>query len=311
WPLIAFASVLALVGPLLLTTESVLPGALIALQRVAAPFVSRLGETINPNLLAGTPVVLLPLAVALGLPRHRSARGTRSAGRRLLQAALWVVAGLMFGVILLTGSRGAVLAVAISLPLVLCLRWPRLLWGIVLLGILAGLWGWGRGDMGLLDRLSSGGAIGGLDERVEIWSRALYAIQDFSFTGVGLGAFNQVIPLLYPYFLIAPSVDIPHAHNLMLQVAVDLGMPGLIAWLAILMIVMVQTVAVLRRGPSSLWALGAGVLGGLVAMLVHGLLDATLWGTKQAFLPWLLFALAVLAEAHASAAATTKLSGGV
>jgi putative inorganic carbon (HCO3(-)) transporter len=311
WPLIAFASVLALVGPLLLTTESVLPGALIALQRVAAPFVSRLGETINPNILAGTPVVLLPLAVALGLPRHRSARGTRSAGRRLLQAALWVVAGLMFGVILLTGSRGAVLAVAISLPLVLCLRWPRLLWGIVLLGILAGLWGWGRGDMGLLDRLSSGGAIGGLDERVEIWSRALYAIQDFSFTGVGLGAFNQVIPLLYPYFLIAPSVDIPHAHNLMLQVAVDLGTPGLIAWLAILMIVMVQTVAVLRRGPSSLWALGAGVLGGLVAMLVHGLLDATLWGTKLAFLPWLLFALAVLAEAHASAAATTKLSGGV
>jgi O-antigen ligase len=49
--------------------------------------------------------------------------------------------------------------------------------------------------MGLLDRLSSGGEIGGLDERVEIWSRALYAIQDFSFTGVGLGAFNRVIPI--------------------------------------------------------------------------------------------------------------------
>ena len=313
WLLIAFASVLALVGPLLLTTESVLPSPLVALQHVAAPFVARLGETLNPNILAGAPVVLLPLAAALGLPPPRSARGTRSASpHRLVRLALWGAAGLMFAVILLTGSRGAVLAAAVSLPLVLCLRWPRLLWGIALLGVLAGLWVWGRGDMGgVLDQLSSGGEIGGLDERVEIWSRALYAIQDFSFTGVGLGAFNQVIPLLYPYFLIAPSVDIPHAHNLVLQVAVDLGMPGLIAWLAILMIAINQSIAVLRRGPSSLWALGAGVLGALVAMLVHGQLDATLWGTKLAFLPWLLFALAVLAEAHATAAATTELSGGV
>ena len=152
--------------------------------------------------------------------------------------------------------------------------------------------------MGLLERLGSGGAIGGLDERLEIWSRALYAIQDFSFTGVGIGAYNQVIPLLYPYFLIAPSVDIPHAHNLVLQVAIDLGIPGLIAWLAILIVVVVQAIGVLRRGPSLLWALAAGVLGGLTAMLVHGVLDATLWGTKLAFVPWLLYALVMLAEAH-------------
>jgi putative inorganic carbon (HCO3(-)) transporter len=157
---------------------------------------------------------------------------------------------------------------------------------------------WWFGDGGLLDRLSSGGAVGGLDERLEIWSRALYAIQDFSFTGVGIGTFNQVIPLLYPYFLIAPSADIPHAHNLVLQVAVDLGVPGLIAWLAILMTVAVQGIVLIRRGPSPLWAFGAGVLGSLAAMLVHGVLDATLWGTKLAFLPWLLFALAVLAESH-------------
>ena len=33
-------------------------------------------------------------------------------------------------------------------------------------------------------------------------------------------------------------------------------------------------------------------------MLVHGILDATLWGTKLAFLPWLLYALAMLADEH-------------
>jgi hypothetical protein len=42
------------------------------------------------------------------------------------------------------------------------------------------------------------------------------------------------------------------------------------------------------------WTLAAGVLGGMVALLVHGQVDAALWGTKLAFIPWLLFALTVL-----------------
>jgi hypothetical protein len=36
-------------------------------------------------------------------------------------------------------------------------------------------------------------------------------------------------------------------------------------------------------------ALGAATA--LAGMLVHGLVDAALWGNKVAFLPWLLFAL--------------------
>jgi putative inorganic carbon (HCO3(-)) transporter len=299
WLLVALGVVLALFGPLVALRDQ--PWRLITpLQQAAAPVVGQLGETINPNILAGALVFLLPLTVTLLLsPRRNIGTGAVVRGRRWpVQVALLGLAGLMLGVILLTNSRGAMLAAGAALLWVLCLRWPRLLWGVVLAGVLAGLGIWWFGDGGLLDRLSSGGAVGGLDQRLEIWSRALYAIQDFSFTGVGIGAFNQVIPLLYPYFLIAPSVDIPHAHNLVLQVAVDLGVPGLIAWLAILMTVAVQGSVLIRRGPSSLWALGAGVLGSLAAMLVHGLLDATLWGTKLAFLPWLLFALAVLAESH-------------
>ncbi len=314
--LVALGAALALLGPLVAIRDQ--PWQLIApLQQAAAPVVDRLGETINPNILAGALVVLLPLTVALALPLPKPAGepGGTPGGRWPVQAALLALAALMLGVILLADSRGAVLAAGVALLIVLCLRWPRLLWGVLLAGVLAALWlGW-RGDMGLLERLGSGGAVGGLDERLEIWSRALYAIQDFSFTGVGIGAYNQVIPLLYPYFLIAPSVDIPHAHNLVLQVAIDLGIPGLIAWLAILMTVAIQAITLLRHGSSPLWALGAGVLGGLAAMLTHGMLDATLWGTKLAFLPWLLYALAMLAGRHArpqlpiASSPTTRAAG--
>ena len=40
---------------------------------------------------------------------------------------------------------------------------------------------------------------------IEIWSRALYALQDFPFTGVGLGAFRRVVNVLYPLFLVPPG----------------------------------------------------------------------------------------------------------
>jgi len=289
WLLVGLAGALAAVGPLLATQETAWP-LLGSVQQVAAPFTVRLGETINPNILAGAIVVLLPLIMALATLRADGVQRNPALRLLLLALAIWSVV-----VIVLAASRGALLAVAAGLFVVLWLRWPRLGWLAPLLlvaGAGAAVW---LGPQTLLDQIGSGGVVGGLDERLEIWSRALYALQDFSFTGVGLGTFNQVVPLLYPYFLISPSVDIPHAHNLILQIGVDLGLPGLVAWLAILLTVFVLLGAMLHRRVSGVTAaLASGVFGGLVAMLAHGLLDASLWGTKLAFLPWLLLALAVL-----------------
>lgn len=292
WLLVAFAALLALAGPLLATPDTTWP--LIApLQQMAAPLTARLGETLNPNILAGAIVVLLPLVAALAVGAPDAAATLQL--NRWRRGLLWLLAGLIVAVVALAASRGALLAAGAGLLVVLLWRWPRLLWmaPLVLLA-LASVLVW-AGPSTLLAQLGSGGAVGGLDERLEIWSRALYALQDFAFTGVGLGHFNRVIPLLYPYFLISPSIDIPHAHNLVLQVGIDVGIPGLIAWLALLLTVFVLLGDILyRRARDVTTTLAAGVLGGLAAMLTHGLLDAPLWGTKLAFVPWLLFALAVL-----------------
>jgi putative inorganic carbon (HCO3(-)) transporter len=97
---------------------------------------------------------------------------------------------------------------------------------------------------------------------------------------------------LYPYFVIPPDVSVPHAHNLLLQVTVDLGLPGLVAYLALLINMFYMVGTILTHNKRALvWALGAGSLGALMAMLIHGMVDATLWGSKLALLPWLLFAM--------------------
>jgi len=209
------------------------------------------------------------------------------------------------GVIMLTQSRGGYLALAVALPLVFILRWPRLIYGVPVLVVVAML-AINRAGLGVvLDQLSSDGTLGGWAGRIDIWTQSLNALHDFVFTGIGIGTFTLVLPLLYP---LRVSIEgYPHAHNLFLQIGVDLGLPGLIAYLALLIDLFVMLWGSLRAfrftspsdlqssGDDSLYrALAAGAFGGLVAMLTHGLLDAVTWGNKLAFVPWVLFALITL-----------------
>ncbi len=263
------------------------------------PFLRRLAAltpgNVNANRVAGVLIVVLPLCVALILRRDWSRWWWPP----------WVcglLAGMMLGILLLAQSRGAYMAAAASLGLVLLLRWPRLAYAIagLLLVLALGLLRLGPGV--LLDQLGGGTALSSLEGRLEVWSRALYALADFPFTGIGIGTFDLVIPLLYPFFLIGPDTRVSHAHNLFLQVGLDLGIPGLIAYLALLMNAFALLGIALRQRERALtWTLAAGTAGGLTAFLVHGLTDAPLWGSKPAFLPWLLIALAVLLGLQTSA----------
>jgi putative inorganic carbon (HCO3(-)) transporter len=122
-------------------------------------------------------------------------------------------------------------------------------------------------------------------------------IQDFPFTGIGMGSFTEVADRLYPFFLFMPG-SVEHAHNLFLQVAVDLGLPGLIAWLAILFGALFTTWQVFRTGrrlgQSWLVGLGAGLLAAQSALVVHGFTDAVLWGmVRTAPLVWFIWGMAV------------------
>jgi putative inorganic carbon (HCO3(-)) transporter len=114
-----------------------------------------------------------------------------------------------------------------------------------------------------------------------------------------MGTFKQVANALYPFFLAGPDADVPHAHNLALQVAVDLGLPGLIAWLALFGLVIVGAWQVYRHGRASgagtLAGLGAGLLASQVALIVHGLTDAATWGTRPAVVVWAIWGLTMAA----------------
>jgi hypothetical protein len=74
----------------------------------------------------------------------------------------------------------------------------------------------------------------------------------------------------------------------------DLGLPGLLAYVTMVVLSLGLMVAVLRRSKDG-WhrCQAAGILGALTAVWVHGLFDAVLWGTKPSFLMWWLLGLAM------------------
>lgn len=244
-------------------------------------------DSVNANVMAGALVMLLPIALALFI------LGKGSPPERGLASIAFCA---MLAVLLLTQSRSGWFASIVSMAVVLLFRWRRLAWSFsAILAVIVVLFILSPTLRQHLDAgLSSVGSVAGIDQRLEIWARALYLVQDFSFTGAGMGLFQQVTARFYP-LVISPS-DIPHAHNLFLQIAVDLGIPGLIAWLGILTNVIIACVVSTRSTLPLVRAIGAGLLASNVALCVHGLTDAVTWGmVRTAPLVWALWGLAVAA----------------
>jgi O-antigen ligase len=147
-------------------------------------------------------------------------------------------------ILFLTQSREGYISLALTLPvLILIALLPGLrkyglrlgaLLAVILGVLLASRWGTVRSwvtDINL--SADSAFSTGTLEERLMIWSRAVHGIRDFPFTGMGMNTFREVMPVLYPLFTSGTDIEIPHAHNEFLQAALDLGIPGLIAFIAL------------------------------------------------------------------------------
>ncbi len=229
---------------------------------------------------------------------------------------LWLGTLFIGGVLVLTQSRGSYLAAGLTaliiLFIVLSKRWRWILAGLVVLIAAAGtiLVFQGGGWEELIVQLGLSGETGlsidTLGARIEIWSRAIYGIQDFPFTGMGLNTFREVVHVLYPLFTISPDFDIAHAHNEFLQVGLDLGLPGLIAFISIYIIAfwILFKIWIGSNNPSKGTAdftqlkdpiltktLIMGLGGGLFAHLVFGMLDAITLGAKPGIFFWMLLGL--------------------
>ena len=255
---------------------------------------------IHPNQIAGTITLVLPLLAAL-LINSISQEGQRPSLVRwaLLLATLFCSAAL-----LLTRSRSGWAGLLGGLFVLL------LLWGlmmepsprrrlvrfsgglvIVLLLLLLAALGPQRLQQMWLDppQESAVGSLSTLNFRQDLWPWAVQAVGDFPFTGIGLGSFREAARRLYP-LQISPDFDIAHAHNVFLQTALDVGIPGLVSYTALLFISGAAAWQIAKKD-RALRAASVGLLASLAAYHMYGMADALALGSKPAVLLWAVFGL--------------------
>lgn len=255
---------------------------------------------IHPNIVGGALTFFIPLLASLFLDRLefktlQFVTNARLAGmvRAAFNPILILSLVLTSSTLLLTQSRGSIAGVAVGLFALALWHNRRFLWAIPLaaLGIFVMVQVWGVGNLAeFLSRIDTPGGLT-LAGRMEAWQRAIYMIQDFPFTGVGIGTFDPVAHILYPFFLVGPDIQIPHAHNMLLEVAVDFGIPGLVLYAALLSGFAFSAWRAYQVVSRPLRALIVGLACGMLAHQIFGIMDAFMLGTKLGAVMWLFFGL--------------------
>jgi hypothetical protein len=240
------------------------------------------GPRLHPNIVGGVIAPLFPLSLGL------VAEAFRKEGR-WTWVAWGVVTGAAMGLgLVLTTTRGAWLGIGGAWAVGLC--WslvgrlsPNLQRPVTFVGLLAL-----AGVVGIVIVVSSSALqqalfrIETLDRRYALLQEALLLVRDYPFTGCGLGTFGAV------HSTYALMIHVPfqsHAHLLLLDVALEQGVPGALAALGVLGGAAWLGLRALERGTGRQPALAASLLS-LATMGIHGLVDDPFYGSRGVWLLW-------------------------
>jgi O-antigen ligase len=269
-----------LTSPTWMRKFNTLHSAAMAIPRVVAGLPGA-EQGVNPNALGGTTLFFLPLLAVLAVRPAAPGGWERAA----------TVTGLIFvtAILLLSQSRTAWISVTIGIAAMASLRSRPIAIVTATAAIAIGIYAVWVGPAALLDtiHLRFSTIVGYVvpENRTAIWSRAWAEIQAHPLTGVGLGAFREVMQGLKVPGTATPIL-VPHAHNQFLQVALDLGLIGLSAYCGMLVIATGAALRTLRAGARSTGAIAMGLWGSLVALHAFGLTDAIVLGAKPGFFFW-------------------------
>jgi O-antigen ligase len=125
-----------------------------------------------------------------------------------------------------------------------------------------------------------------LSSRYHLWKHSIQMVEDFPLWGVGIGEFNFLFPKYsYDY---SKLIEEFHPHNYFLQIASEMGLIGLYAFLWILWRIFIKGLHIMR-GKRDFVKLG--VWFGIIGFIFTFSGDCYLWNIEMELMFWLMIGL--------------------
>ena len=237
-------------------------------------------DTLHPNSTGTFIAMFSPFAVAIAMRNWRERRLIRTAlslGALVLMATalimttsrgawlgltvaaslwvLWIIVGRVSPALRISKTRGFTVLVATMLAL-----------GVVTIASIPS-------GVEILAESLPGPSVA--SSRLELVRSGIALAGEFPFTGSGLGSFPG---LFSQYYRVVPFFLLGHSHNLFLDVSVEQGIVGALSLLVIMVGSFATMFLALPKMSHEYSLLLGAALVGLVAVLVHGLVDDPLYG---------------------------------
>jgi O-antigen ligase len=224
----------------------------------------------NANHMADLLVFTLPFIAAI-------AAAAKGGSIQRYSALVTILAGI--GMVMLVGIalNGSLAGYALAVPVLAASalivlpsgsRWRGWLAGLAALSVVVSLAGLASSSIG--STKIGQDASGAVQSREQILATTSKAIADFMPLGSGLGSFVKVYRLYESPDAVTNEYVI-HAHNDYVELALELGVPGIILILLFLGWWVSQCLAVWRKGEGGPWARAASIAS--AAVLLHSLVD--------------------------------------
>ena len=241
----------------------------------------------NPNVLAEYLIMTLLFTAVLFII-------SKNVGKKMIYL---VMGGVGAACLIFTWSRGAWLGLLIGLFLFLLIYNSKsillMIFGLMSVPFLPFVL-----PQNIIDRFLSIGSIKDTSTsyRVNIWRAVIDMIKDHFASGIGVG--EGAFAVVYPEYSLAGIESAPHSHNLFLQIVVELGIFGLIVFIAAVIIFMQSNFSLynriqfIKRYKADRLLSAAGFCG-IVSILAQGMTDYIWYNYRVFFIFWLIFGLTI------------------
>ena len=207
--------------------------------------------------------------------------------KRLLIGGMCIV---MLAALILTFVPGAVFGVYMALSTIFLIKKKKLLFLLLLLGFVLGFFLLPPS----LTNWSSGAFFLTFKGRLKMWEIALKMIKMHPLMGLGLHTFplnyEKYCPPGYPFY----GLGTPYAHNMYVHMATEIGLLGVVSFFILIFALFKNSMAAYKKAKEEYQKVCLlGLLGAMVAFLVHGILESSLYTSQGAILFWILLGLTV------------------